>query len=249
MEDWAEIRRLHRAEGLPIKEIAFARSDRSIEASIPTEPSLGDTRDVVEEHPDAARVIALYDRHAEAWSRDRGDHLIERTWLDRFVASLPDQRRTVLDVGCGPAVPISQYLIKRGCQVHGVDSSSAMVTMSRQRFPDHQWDVTDMRGLDLDQQFGGIIAWDSFFHLSAHHQRRMFPIFARHAAPSAMLMFTSGPRAGEQVGSYRGEALYHASLDPSEYRSLLSDNGFDVIDHIVEDPECGQRTIWLAQTR
>jgi hypothetical protein len=37
--------------------------------------------------------------------------------------------------------------------------------------------------------------------------------------------------------------LYHASLDPAEYRSLLDRNGFDVVSHVVEDPDCGGHTI------
>jgi hypothetical protein len=60
-------------------------------------------------------------------------------------------------------------------------------------------------------------------------------------------MFTSGPSYGEVIGTYRGDPLYHASLDQAEYRSLLSDNCFKVVDYVVEDPKCGGHTIWLAQ--
>ena len=84
-----------------------------------------------------------------------------------------------------------------------------------------------MRTLQLDRTFNGIIAWDSFFHLSQSDQRRMFAIFTRHAATGAALMFTSGPSAGEVVGSYRGDPLYHASLDSAEYRALLHYGGFE----------------------
>lgn len=195
----------------------------------------------------AARVIDIYQRHALAWSLDRGDHLFERSWLDRFAALLPVQRRTVLDIGCGAGVPIARYLIEQGCQVTGVDSSSAMVAMCANRFPEHRWHLADMRTLALDCRFGGVLAWDSFFHLCPDDQRRMFPLFKQHAAPGAVLMLTSGPSAGEEIGSYRGEPLYHASLDSAEYRALLGNNGFDVVDHVVEDPDCGLRTIWLAQ--
>lgn len=104
-----------------------------------------------------------------------------------------------------------------------------------------------MRSLALTGRYGGIIVWDSMFHLSPHHQRRMFSTFAQHAASGAALMFNTGPSAGERIGNYRGEPLYHASLDPSEYRTLLADYGFAVIAHAVEDPTCGQRTIWLAR--
>jgi hypothetical protein len=99
----------------------------------------------------------------------------------------------------------------------------------------------------LGRKFNGVIAWDSFFHLCLDDQRQMFPIFREHAAPEAALMFTSGPSHGEAIGSFEGEPLYHASLDPAEYRLLLGQNGFRVVSHIVEDPSCGRHTIWLAQ--
>ena len=104
-----------------------------------------------------------------------------------------------------------------------------------------------MRCLALGRTFDGLIAWDSFFHLRAVDQRTMFPIFTAHAAPGAALMFTSGPAAGEAIGTFHGEALYHASLDPAEYRALLAANGFDVVAHVAEDAECGGHTVWLAQ--
>jgi SAM-dependent methyltransferase len=194
----------------------------------------------------AGRVIGIYQRHAIAWSRDRGDRLHEKAWLDRFLALLPDDP-TVLDVGCGNGVPIARYLIEQRCRLTGVDASSAMVTMCAGRFPEQEWQVADMRTLDLNRTFDGIAAWDSFFHLAQAHQRRMFPAFRRHAAAGAALMFTTGPSAGEQPGSYRGEPLYHASLDGDEYRRLLHDSGFDVVTHVVEDPTCGRHTIWLAR--
>jgi hypothetical protein len=105
-----------------------------------------------------------------------------------------------------------------------------------------------MRGLDLGRRFDALIAWDSFFHLEHDDQRAMFAVFARHAAPGALLLFTSGPRAGVAMGEIHGHALYHASLDAAEYRTLLSAQGFEVLLHRVEDPDCGGHTVWLAQT-
>jgi hypothetical protein len=94
-----------------------------------------------------------------------------------------------------------------------------------------------------------ILAWDSFFHLCHDDQRRMFPVFRAHAAPSASLMFTSGLAHGEAMGTFEGEPLYHASLDGAEYHALLDENGFAVVAHAVEDWTCGRHTIWLAQLR
>lgn len=103
-----------------------------------------------------------------------------------------------------------------------------------------------MRELDLGRRFGGILAWDSLFHLSADDQRGMFARFSAHAKPGASLMFTSGTADGEVVGTYRGEPLYHASLAPAEYERLLAVNGFVVRDFSADDPDCGGHTVWLA---
>jgi hypothetical protein len=131
--------------------------------------------------------------------------------------------------------------------VTGVDSAPAMISLCRERFPQSRWIVADMRSLNLEQRFDGLLAWDSFFHLRPEDQRAMFDIFAVHAAPRAALMFTSGTSLGHVVGSFHGEPLYHASLDAKEYRALLAARGFAVIAHAENDPECGGHTIWLAQ--
>jgi hypothetical protein len=129
----------------------------------------------------------------------------------------------------------------------GVDASSTMISLCRARFPTREWIVQDMRTLALGRTFHGLVAWDSFFHLSPDAQRAMVPVFRAHAAPGAALLFTSGPAAGEAVGRYCGEPLYHASLDAAEYRDLLEASGFQVVRHVAEDPDCGGHTVWLAR--
>lgn len=199
-------------------------------------------------HPSSADVSALYERHATAWDSERGKQLFERGWLDRFQALLP-QKAAVLDLGCGSGEPMAQYLNKSGYAVTGVDSSATMIGLCSARLPQATWIVADMRDLHLGRHFAGVIAWDSFFHLTQDDQRRMFSVFRDHVGPDGALMFTSGPAAGEAIGAYRGEPLYHASLDPAEYEALLDAHGFNVVRHVVEDPDCGGHTVWLAQRR
>jgi 2-polyprenyl-3-methyl-5-hydroxy-6-metoxy-1,4-benzoquinol methylase len=196
----------------------------------------------------ADQIIDLYERHALTWDTERDRSLFERPWLDRF-RELVTPGGSVLDLGCGSGEPIARHFIEQGFRLTGVDASQAMIATCRHRFPEQTWIVRDMRTLDVDSRFDGIIAWDSFFHLSQDDQRRMFPIFQRHARPNAALMFTSGPRRGEAIGSYKGEPLFHSSLDPDEYRALLHEHGFEVVVHVAEDPTCGGHTIWLARAR
>src|SRR5262249_50853626 len=183
-----------------------------------------------------------------AWAKDRdGSPFLERSWIDRF-RGVAGTGASILDLGCGTGEPIGRYLMEQGHAVTGVDSSPAMIAMCRERVPAGEWIVADMRGLDLGRRFGAILAWDSFFHLSHDPQRAMFPIFRAHAAPRAGLMFTSGSDHAEAVGPYLG-GLYHASLAPEEYCTLLDANGFDVLDYVADDATCGEHTIWLAQLR
>lgn len=192
----------------------------------------------------ASTIIPLYDEHAAAWERLRSTTLFERPWLDRFLQLAPANAR-LLDLGCGNGTPIAAYFIDQGYRVTGIDSSQAMIARCRQRFPQQEWRQTDIRQLDLAVRFDGLLAWDSFFHLARDDQRRMFPLFRRHANPHAALMFTSGPADGVAIGSFEGQPLFHASLAPEEYRRLLQENGFRVVDHIVEDPACGgERCGW-----
>jgi SAM-dependent methyltransferase len=190
-------------------------------------------------------VIDLYERHAHDYDQDRSRRLQEREWLDKFLAFV-DSAEPILDVGCGVGEPIARYLIERGYRVLGVDSSPTMIEICRGRFPGTTWLVGDMRQLRLRHRFAGVVAWDSFFHLHGDDQRGMFKRFAAHTLPGAPLMFTSGTSEGEAIGSYHGAPLYHGSLDAAEYEQLLGANNFSIEDHIVDDPQCGMHTIWLA---
>lgn len=189
---------------------------------------------------------AVYEAVAQEFDRDRSKSLMEKFYLDRVLAHLVDGA-SVLDLGCGSAEPIAKFFIDNGCRVTGVDAATAMIAICRQRYPDQTWIEADMRVLDLRRRFDAVIAWDSFFHLTADNQRAMFPLFAQHAAPGALLLFTSGPKAGVAMGEIYGHALHHASLDAAEYESLLAANGFKVLLHRIEDPDCGKHTVWLAQ--
>lgn len=195
-----------------------------------------------------SEVVHIYEANAAAFDRDRGRQLMEAGYLDAILRRLPPGGRSVLDLGCGAGEPIAGYLIDNDCRVTGVDAAPAMIDLCKARFPDMAWMVGDMRSLALGQRFGAVIAWDSFFHLSANAQRGMFPIFREHVAPRGLLLFTSGPEHGEAIGVLYGQPLYHASLAADEYRCLLARNGFEVVQHAVEDPACGGHTVWLAQS-
>ena len=196
-------------------------------------------------------IIEIYKKHSHAWTELRGEYLYERAWLDRFLALLP-QKSNILDLGCGSGKPIAQYFIEKGYDLTGVDASDCMITMAQQNFPQHSfpnlhWIQADMRTLELDQKFQGMIAWDSFFHLRSDDQRAMFQQFTKFSEQGTALMFTSGPAHGEAVGDLFGDALYHASLSLEGYRELFQIYGFEEVLMIAEDQDCTGHTVWLVR--
>jgi SAM-dependent methyltransferase len=198
-------------------------------------------------HAEAEAIIGLYSRHATAWDEARGDHLREGAWLDRFLALL-SPGGTILDLGCGSGRPIARYCIEKGHPVTGIDASPQLIALARERFPDQDWRVADMRTLELGRRFEGILAWHSLFHLTPEDQEAMFPILRAHAASGAALMFTSGWNRGVAMGRFQGEPLYHASLDPDEYYRLLAGHGFKALAHeVMGAADAGAGAIWLAR--
>jgi 2-polyprenyl-3-methyl-5-hydroxy-6-metoxy-1,4-benzoquinol methylase len=195
----------------------------------------------------ASRIVNHYERHALSWDADRNAaDWLDRPFVERFLGFL-SKGATVLDLGCGGGSPVALHMVAQGFRVTGVDSSPTLISLCRTRMPDQEWIVGDMRSLALGRRFDGILAWDSFFHLRHQDQRTMFGIFAAHAAPAAILMFNAGFGHGEAMGWYRGDPLYHASLDALEYKTLLADFGFELIEHSVNDFAKGGRIFWLAQ--
>lgn len=189
----------------------------------------------------------FYERNADFWEASRAQSpLLEQKYLD-WVLDMRPEGSPILDVGCGTGRPIAEYLISRGAPLTGCDVAPAMIRKARARFPDQDWRVADMRTLDLGREFGALIAWDSFFHLTEAEQRAVLPRFRRHLSPGGVLLFTSGPRAGEQIGAMNGELLYHASLSPEEYRQILGQQGFGEIIFHPKDPECGNHSVWMAR--
>jgi cyclopropane fatty-acyl-phospholipid synthase-like methyltransferase len=198
--------------------------------------------------PDFAdRIVGHYEKHAVAWDRDRqNSHWNDKNWHDRFIGKLCKGAR-VLDLGCGPGRPVAEHMVQRGLRVTGVDSSPTMIAFCRERLPDQEWIVADMRQLALGRRFDGILAWDSLFHLAHEDQRRMFTVFADHASSGTVLMFNTGPEHGERTGEYRGAPLYHASLSPAEYEALIVRFAFHLLQHAADDAQAGGRTVWLCQ--
>ncbi len=191
-------------------------------------------------------VYKVYNKIATWFSENRPSTLMEKSYLDDMIDRLP-ANATILDLGCGTGNPILKYLVSKNINVIGVDASNAMLEIAQKDFPAVEFILQDMRLLSLNKKFDAIIAWHSYFHLPATAQPAMFERFKEHLNPDGILLFTSGTERSEAWGMNGGENLFHASLNTKEYENLLEKYHFEVLKHKINDPDCGNATVWIAK--
>jgi 2-polyprenyl-3-methyl-5-hydroxy-6-metoxy-1,4-benzoquinol methylase len=191
-------------------------------------------------------ILELYNSQVDWYEKNRNPKLMEKKYLDHVINLIP-KNGSILDVGCGIGIPIGKYFSDQGFKITGVDGAEKMILRARALNPNIPFITADMRTLNLSEKFDALLAWNSFFHLTQDEQRLMFSIFKNHLKPGGVLLFTSGPYESIAIGEMNGHELFHSSLSSEEYRKILSENHFAVIEHNVEDPECGRHTVWLAK--
>lgn len=188
----------------------------------------------------------VYQENAVRYDQERGKSLIEKKYLDLFLKYLP-YTKTVLDLGCGSGEPIARYLIDKGCYITGADYSEAMLDICRERFPDHDWVYTDMRDLQLNETYYGIISWGAFFHLNQEQQRKCLPQLCDHLHASGILMISVGHEDGEVSGTVAGKTVYHSSLSKEEYVQILKKNRMEILTFNLQDPDCQGFSVFIAR--
>ena len=198
------------------------------------------------EKNESKNVFKVYNKIANWFAENKCVDLIEQNYIKALISEIKSNA-DVLDIGCGTGKPILEYLLNKNFNVIGVDASKEMLTIARNNFPTTEFVLEDMRKLALNKKFDAIIAWHSFFHLPTADQPKMFEIFESHIKPKGILLFTSGSERGEAWGINGGENLFHASLNTDEYQQLLKKHNFEVLNHIVNDENCGGATVWMAK--
>jgi SAM-dependent methyltransferase len=80
---------------------------------------------------DPKSIVATgYDLIAEGYLERYRRSLVRDQWLGKLITLLPTKSR-VLDLGCGPGVPVARVLARRGHDVVGIDGSARQLSLAR----------------------------------------------------------------------------------------------------------------------
>ncbi|MGH7261973.1 MAG: class I SAM-dependent methyltransferase, partial [Nitrospiraceae bacterium] len=138
-----------------------------------------------------------------------------------WARSLP-QGGSILDLGCGSGVPISQVFIDIGFAVHGVDASPSMVAAFRSRFPNAQVVCEAVEESSLfDRTFDGAVAWGLMFLLPTEMQRDLIHRVAGVIRQGGRFLFTAPAQVCTWNDLLTGRTSL--SLGAEAYKAILAD--------------------------
>jgi 2-polyprenyl-3-methyl-5-hydroxy-6-metoxy-1,4-benzoquinol methylase len=143
---------------------------------------------------------------------------------------------TILDVGCGHGVPISQTLIDEGFIVYGLDASPTLIDTFRARFPRAPTRCEAIEDSDFfGRVFDAVVAWGVIFLLEPAAQEALIRKAARSLGPKGKLLFTSPSQRceWEDILTQRTSC----SLGADAYRRLLANEGMRVVDEHDDEGE------------
>jgi SAM-dependent methyltransferase len=191
---------------------------------------------------DVSRTRESYDELAATYTeriftelagKPRDLHLLNR------LAEDVRGRGLVADLGCGPG-HVARYLHDQGVRMLGIDLSPRMIDSARQRSPDMEFRVGDMRTLDLpDGALAGIVAFYSLIHIGEPEMGATLRELRRVLAPGGLLLVAF--HIGEET-VHRDELWGHpVSLDfrflmPSPMVARLIEAGFVVLERVEREP-------------
>lgn len=149
---------------------------------------------------------------------------------------------SILELGCGHGVPISQVLVEEGFDVYGVDASATLIEAFRRQFPEAHAECSAVEESEFfGRMFDGIVACGLMFLLSADAQRDVIRKIAKALKPGGKFLFAAPRGAVTWRDSLTGRES--VSLGAESYEEILRAEG---LVPIGEDLDEGQNHYYFA---
>lgn len=167
------------------------------------------------------------------------DYPVECDYLEAILRFFsPHPVKTVLDLGCGTGGHAT-LLSQRGYQVLGVDRSSEMLAVAREKTgslagPEITFLQGDLRNLELGRTFDAVIAMFAVmgYQTTNHDLVNALQSVRRHLKPGGI--FTFDAWYGPAVITQRPVDRYKQVENPGERLIRFARPSLDLITHVVE---------------
>jgi 2-polyprenyl-3-methyl-5-hydroxy-6-metoxy-1,4-benzoquinol methylase len=168
------------------------------------------------------QVAVSYDQIADQWL-DLSTYGFAQ--IERAVAFV-QYKGWALDVGCG-AGRCFDLLARHGFRTEGIDLSTSMIALARDRQPEARLFHGDICRWELPRSYDLIVAWDSVWHVPLAQQVAVLTKLCRSLSPGGVLVFTTGgtEAPSEIQNSCMGPPMYHATLGIPKTLQVLAEAG------------------------
>jgi ubiquinone/menaquinone biosynthesis C-methylase UbiE len=203
-------------------------------------------------------VEQAYDHIAEWYLRwVEGQRSPRERYTNKVLENAPASP-CILELGCGPGVPITRMLLDRGAQVVASDISAKQLSMAKVRCPQATLISGDMAGLSFEPaSFDGVISFFTLFHLPRAEQKGMLSNICFWLKPGGMFVFNLATVDEEEIhGEFLGYGMFWSSYGVEDSKAMVRDVGLEVVEVEVldagdgqleeSDPDYGVKFMWVV---
>ncbi|KAJ4319425.1 hypothetical protein N0V94_003929 [Neodidymelliopsis sp. IMI 364377] len=163
----------------------------------------------------------------------------------------------ILELGCGPGVPVLKLLLDEGAQVVANDISIKQIEMAKARFPAAKLSAGDMTALTFDpESFHGVVSFYTLFHLPRSKLKAMLTKIYDWLKPGGVFVFNLATVDEEEIhGEMLGYGMFWSSYDVEGNKALLGEIGFELVQVEVrqagdgsleeDDPDFDAEFMWV----
>lgn len=156
---------------------------------------------------------------------------VVRSWAQTLVPNA-----TILDLGCGNGIPITEALVKDRHTLYGIDASPTLIASYREHFPDMTvaCEPVETTGF-FGRKFDGVVAWGLMFLLSESAQSGLIHGVSTILNPGGQFLFTSPEQMCTWTDVLTG--IESRSLGAKKYKRILSSAGLSLIGNCFDEGE------------
>lgn len=179
-------------------------------------------------------------------------------YTSQLLALAPSSPPHVLELGCGPGVPVTRMLLDAGATVVANDISTAQLTLASEHCPEATFLPGDMTKITFpDHSFDGVTCFFTIFHLPRSEQRDMLRKVYGWLKPGGVFVCNFATFDEEEIfGEFMGYGTFWSSYGVEGSKSILREVGFEIVDVETlagsdgmlgeDEPDFGVKFMWIC---
>lgn len=167
-----------------------------------------------------------WDDYADATKAER-TITSEYSVIKLFANMLP-KGGNILDVGCGSGKPITDFFVKEGFKVQGIDISPKQIQKAKSIFPSCSFSVSDMLTYGYpENHYDAVICLHSLEHIERIHHGKVLKKIYQTLKPGGMVLISLNTYSREEVSFLTPQIqMFYSHFD--QFESIKNITGADL---------------------